>query len=64
MKRWLPTAEAQVKSWTPLLHAIAVPDADRSRLKRPEIAASGLVTAIGTLLASMRCERMAQEAVQ
>ena len=46
------------------LHAIAVPEADRSKLKRPETAAAELVTAIGRLLAFMRSERIAREAVQ
>jgi NAD(P)-dependent dehydrogenase (short-subunit alcohol dehydrogenase family) len=34
------------------MHAAAVPDGDRSGLKRPEIAAAELVDATGNLLAS------------
>ncbi len=46
------------------LHAVAVPDADPSELKRPETAAGELISAIGGLLAFMRSERAVQEAVQ
>jgi NAD(P)-dependent dehydrogenase (short-subunit alcohol dehydrogenase family) len=45
------------------LHAIAVPDADRSQLKRPETAAREFADAIGKLLAFMRSERTLEEAV-
>lgn len=46
------------------LHAIAVPDADPSDLKRPEKAAAELADAIGNLLSFMNSERMADEAVR
>ena len=46
------------------LHAIAIPEADPSKLKRPETAARELVTAIGRLLTFMRSERIARGAVQ
>ncbi|MGH9673426.1 MAG: SDR family NAD(P)-dependent oxidoreductase [Bryobacteraceae bacterium] len=46
------------------LHAIAVPDADPSELKRPETAAREFADAIGKLLAFMRSERTLQEAIQ
>jgi NAD(P)-dependent dehydrogenase (short-subunit alcohol dehydrogenase family) len=46
------------------LHAIAVPDADLSKLKRPEIAAREFADEISKLLAFMRSERRAHEAVQ
>ena len=42
-------------------HAAAVPDGDRSDLKRPEIAAAELVDAMGNLLASMHSERALEE---
>jgi NAD(P)-dependent dehydrogenase (short-subunit alcohol dehydrogenase family) len=45
------------------LHAIAVPGADPSELKRPEAAARELVGALAQQLASMRSERMVQEAL-
>jgi NAD(P)-dependent dehydrogenase (short-subunit alcohol dehydrogenase family) len=45
------------------LHAVAVPDADRSTLKRPECAAAELADAIGNLLSFMRSERIVQEAI-
>jgi NAD(P)-dependent dehydrogenase (short-subunit alcohol dehydrogenase family) len=43
------------------LHAIAVPDADPSQLKRPETAARELADAIGKLLWLMNSERTMQE---
>jgi NAD(P)-dependent dehydrogenase (short-subunit alcohol dehydrogenase family) len=48
------------------LHAIAVPDADPSELKRPETAARELADAICTLLSSMNrsSERTVHEVVQ
>jgi NAD(P)-dependent dehydrogenase (short-subunit alcohol dehydrogenase family) len=48
------------------LHAIAVPDADPSELKRPETAARELADAIGEQLSSMnrKSERAARETVQ
>jgi NAD(P)-dependent dehydrogenase (short-subunit alcohol dehydrogenase family) len=46
------------------MHAAAVPNADRSELKRPEVAARELADAIGKLLSFMNSERSAQEAVQ
>jgi NAD(P)-dependent dehydrogenase (short-subunit alcohol dehydrogenase family) len=45
------------------LHAIAVPDADRSTLKRPERAAVELADAIGNLLSFKRSERTVQDAI-
>jgi NAD(P)-dependent dehydrogenase (short-subunit alcohol dehydrogenase family) len=39
------------------LHAIAVPDADRSQLKRPETAARELADALDQLLALMHSDR-------
>jgi len=46
------------------LHAVAVPDADPTELKRPEIAAVQLVDAIGNLLSFMNSERVAEEAAR
>jgi len=46
------------------LHAVAVPDADPTELKRPEIAAVGLVDAIGNLLSFMNSERVVEEAAR
>ena len=46
------------------LHAIAVPDADPSQLKRPEAAAVELVETIGNLVACMRSERVTAEVEQ
>ena len=46
------------------LHAAAVPDADPTELKRPEIAAVELVDAIGNLLSFMNSERLAEEAAR
>src|SRR5882672_10356097 len=46
------------------LHALAVPDADRKELKRPEIAAVELGDAIGNLLSFMNSERVAEEAAR
>jgi NAD(P)-dependent dehydrogenase (short-subunit alcohol dehydrogenase family) len=46
------------------LHAAAVPDADPSELKRPEIAAVELVDAIGNLLSFMNSERVLEEAAR
>jgi NAD(P)-dependent dehydrogenase (short-subunit alcohol dehydrogenase family) len=43
------------------LHALAVPDADRSELKRPETAARELADAIGKALAFMNSERTVQQ---
>jgi len=43
------------------MHAAAVPDGDRSELKRPEIAAAELVDAIGNLLAFMNSARALEE---
>jgi NAD(P)-dependent dehydrogenase (short-subunit alcohol dehydrogenase family) len=43
------------------MHAAAVPDGDRSQLKRPEIAAAELVDAIGNLLAYMNSARGLEE---
>ena len=45
-------------------HAIAVPEADSTTLKRPEVAARELADAIGGLLAFMNSERKLQEAVR
>jgi len=44
------------------LHALAVPDADPSELKRPETAARELADAIGNLLLFMGAEKTQQEA--
>jgi NAD(P)-dependent dehydrogenase (short-subunit alcohol dehydrogenase family) len=44
------------------MHALAVPDADPSQLKRPADAARELADAIGRLLAFMHSERALQEA--
>src|SRR6266567_5915853 len=44
------------------LHAVAVPDADPTELKRPEAAAVQLVDAIGNLLSFMNSERVVEEA--
>ena len=46
------------------LHAAAVPDADPTALKRPEIAAVELVDAIGNLLSFMNSERVVEEAAR
>ena len=47
------------------LHAVAVPDADPTGFKRPEIAAVELVDAIGNLLPSfMNSERVVEEAAR
>ena len=46
------------------MHAIAVPEADSTTLKRPEVAARELADAIGGLLAFMNSERKLQEAVR
>src|SRR5712692_3888426 len=46
------------------LHAVAVPDADPTELKRPEIAAVELVDAIGNLLSFMNSERVVAEAAR
>jgi hypothetical protein len=46
------------------LHAAAVPDADPTELKRPEIAAVELVDAIGSLLSFMNSERVAEKAAR
>src|SRR6266849_4429165 len=46
------------------LHAVAVPDADPTELKRPEIAAVELVDAIANLLSFMNSERVAEEAAR
>jgi NAD(P)-dependent dehydrogenase (short-subunit alcohol dehydrogenase family) len=46
------------------LHAVAVPDADPTALKRPEIAAVELVDAIGNLLSFMNSERVVEEAAR
>jgi NAD(P)-dependent dehydrogenase (short-subunit alcohol dehydrogenase family) len=46
------------------LHAVAVPDADPTELKRPEIAAVELVDAIGSLLSFMNSERVVEEAAR
>jgi NAD(P)-dependent dehydrogenase (short-subunit alcohol dehydrogenase family) len=46
------------------LHAVAVPDADPTELKRPEIAAAELVDAIGNLLSFMNSERVVEEAAR
>jgi NAD(P)-dependent dehydrogenase (short-subunit alcohol dehydrogenase family) len=43
------------------LHAAAVPDADPSLLKRPEVAAREFADAIGSLIAFMRSERTTRE---
>jgi len=43
------------------LHAIAVPDADRATLERPELAAAELLGAIGNLLKFIRSERTLPE---
>ena len=43
------------------LHAAAVPDADPTELKRPEISAVELVDAIGNLLSFMNSERVVEE---
>jgi NAD(P)-dependent dehydrogenase (short-subunit alcohol dehydrogenase family) len=45
------------------LHAIAVPDADPSTLKRPETTAREFADAIGKLLRFMRSERTLEEAI-
>jgi NAD(P)-dependent dehydrogenase (short-subunit alcohol dehydrogenase family) len=46
------------------LHAIAVPEADPTELKRPEMAARELADAIGNLLSFTSSERMLQEAAR
>jgi NAD(P)-dependent dehydrogenase (short-subunit alcohol dehydrogenase family) len=46
------------------LHAVAVPDADPTELKRPEIAAVELVDAIRNLLSFMNSERIVEEAAR
>jgi NAD(P)-dependent dehydrogenase (short-subunit alcohol dehydrogenase family) len=46
------------------LHAIAVPDADTSELKRPETAAQELADWIANVLSSIKSQRLAQGAVQ
>jgi NAD(P)-dependent dehydrogenase (short-subunit alcohol dehydrogenase family) len=48
------------------MHALAVPDADRTELKRPETAAREFADAIGKLLAFMNraSEQIVEEAVQ
>jgi NAD(P)-dependent dehydrogenase (short-subunit alcohol dehydrogenase family) len=46
------------------LHAVAVPNADPTELKRPEIAAVELVDAIGNLLAFMNSERVVERAAR
>jgi NAD(P)-dependent dehydrogenase (short-subunit alcohol dehydrogenase family) len=48
------------------MHALAVPDADRTQLKRPEIAAREFVDAVAKLLAFMNrsSEMMASESVR
>jgi NAD(P)-dependent dehydrogenase (short-subunit alcohol dehydrogenase family) len=46
------------------LHAVAVPDADPTELKRPEIAAVELVDAIRNLLSFMNPERIVEEAAR
>ena len=46
------------------LHAVAVPDADPTELKRPEIAAVELVDAIGNLLSFMNSERAVEKAAR
>ena len=46
------------------LHAAAVPDADPTELKRPEIAAVELVDAIGRLLSFMNSERVVEKAAR
>jgi NAD(P)-dependent dehydrogenase (short-subunit alcohol dehydrogenase family) len=46
------------------LHALAVPDADRSLLKRPAVAARELADAIGNLLCFMNAERATEAATQ
>jgi NAD(P)-dependent dehydrogenase (short-subunit alcohol dehydrogenase family) len=45
------------------LHAMAVPDADPSTLKRPETAAREFADAIGKLLRFMQSERTLEEAI-
>jgi NAD(P)-dependent dehydrogenase (short-subunit alcohol dehydrogenase family) len=45
------------------LHAIAVPDADPSELKRPEVVAREFADAIGKLLAFKRSERTSHEVI-
>jgi hypothetical protein len=44
------------------LHALAVPDADPSELKRPETAARELADAIGNLLLFMGADKTQQQA--
>jgi NAD(P)-dependent dehydrogenase (short-subunit alcohol dehydrogenase family) len=46
------------------LHAAAVPDADPTELKRPEIAAVELVDAIGNLLSFINSEPVVEEAAR
>ena len=46
------------------LHAVAVPDADPTELKRPEIAAVELADAVGNLLSFMNSERVVEEAAR
>jgi hypothetical protein len=46
------------------LHALVVPDADPSQLKRPETAARELSDAIVKFLAFAKSERPAQEAAR
>jgi NAD(P)-dependent dehydrogenase (short-subunit alcohol dehydrogenase family) len=45
------------------LHAVAVPDADRSTLKRPEVAARELADAVAAVLSRRTSEAIAQEAI-
>jgi hypothetical protein len=44
------------------LHALALPDADRTALKRPEIAARELADKIALALASLRSTRASDQA--
>jgi NAD(P)-dependent dehydrogenase (short-subunit alcohol dehydrogenase family) len=46
------------------LHAVAVPEADPTELKRPELAARELADAIGNLVSSMNSERMLHKAAR
>ena len=48
------------------MHAMAVPDSDRTELKRPETVAQEFADAVGKLLAFMKrdCQPALQEAVR